>query len=780
MSLFKAFGLPVVLLVLASLALPERTMASWPHDPQSNLQLAAANGHQTSQVIASDGVGGAIVAWQDTRNDEMDIFAQHVLVSGVVDPAWPPQGLMLCAAMRDQHNPAIAADGSGGAIITWQDERDLHADIYAQHVLPTGQVDPRWPLNGLAICSARMSQIDPAIVLDAAGGAIVTWSDSRMNSAIYAERVLVSGDLDGNWPHDGRPLTSFGIQQYTPALIADATGGAIVTWAEFRDSPDADIFAQHILVSGLIDSAWPIDGVPVCEADNEQFQQTIVTDGVGGAIIAWRDRRLEVEFNIFAQHVLASGVVDNTWPVDGLVLCTAPYNQDSPRSVSDGTGGAIIAWIDSRDGNEDVYAGHVLFSGHPDPAWPVDGRALCTESSSQLYPAIAPDGSAGAIVSWADRRHGPYYDIYSSHITATGQVDVEWPIDGRAVSTAIIEQRYPQSVADGTGGVIIVWQDERDNVYDQLYAQRVDRYGWLGNPAPSIIAIHDEPNDQGGIVTLHWNASYLDSALFDRIGEYWVLREPINMGGEWEHVATVVASNSPIYSCQAPTPGDSTEGSGYNTNFRIEARDAKSSGHWESISVVGYSVDNIAPATPANLRGQYSDGSTLLSWNANAEPDIATYRLHRGEQAGFNIAPDNFVAIVVDTTYTDAANAPYCYKLAAVDVHGNVGAFASVLPVGTVGAPVVGRASLILDGIRPNPTRASVLTVRFELPSSESATLELLDLAGRRVTTNDLHSLGRGRHAISLSVGSRLRPGLYVLRLSQGMNVQTTRVVILG
>ena len=44
---------------------------------------------QSSPVIASDNAGGAFIAWSDLRNlNDNNIFAQHVLASGVVDPLW--------------------------------------------------------------------------------------------------------------------------------------------------------------------------------------------------------------------------------------------------------------------------------------------------------------------------------------------------------------------------------------------------------------------------------------------------------------------------------------------------------------------------------------------------------------------------------------------------------------------------------------------------------------------------------------------------------------------
>src|SRR5262249_4721421 len=63
-----------------------------------------------------------------------------VLASGAVDPSWPLDGRALCTATNDQHTPVIATDGAGGAIVTWFDYRagTPTTDLYAQRVARFG------------------------------------------------------------------------------------------------------------------------------------------------------------------------------------------------------------------------------------------------------------------------------------------------------------------------------------------------------------------------------------------------------------------------------------------------------------------------------------------------------------------------------------------------------------------------------------------------------------------------------------------------------------------
>ncbi len=107
--------------------------------------------------------------------------------------AWssdPTENTAVCTASNNQRYPAIVSDGSGGTIITWTDSRSgSNYDIYAQRVDPSGV--PQWTANGVAVCTAFDDQYDPVIVSDGAGGAIITWTDYRSGTSedIYAQRV---------------------------------------------------------------------------------------------------------------------------------------------------------------------------------------------------------------------------------------------------------------------------------------------------------------------------------------------------------------------------------------------------------------------------------------------------------------------------------------------------------------------------------------------------------------------------------------------------------------
>jgi hypothetical protein len=86
-------------------------------------------------------------------------------------------------------------------------------------------------------------------------------------------------------------------------------------------------------------------------------------------------------------------------------------------------------------------------------------------------------------------------------------------------------------------------------------------------------------------------------------------------------------------------------------------------------------------------------------------------------------------------------------------------------------------ATLSLEGLRPNPA-VDALNVSFSLPSPSSASVELLDVTGRRVLDREVGSLGAGRHLVRLDNGSPVAPGMYWLRLRQGERSLMARAVV--
>jgi hypothetical protein len=234
-------------------------------------------------------------------------------------------------------------------------------------------------------------------------------------------------------------------------------------------------------------ASWPTDplaGVPLCVAPGEKYDVFAVSDGCGGAIVAWEDERGGA-FDIYVQRLDVFG--RPLWQVDGVPVCTAAGNQGLYHSstgttgftplVADGEGGAWIVWQDERafaSRQRDIYLQRVDADGRL--LLPANGLAVAARSGMEDQPTMCRDGAGGVFVVWQDKTVDPiFYDLHGQRVGPAGEllwnggqpqplVVMDWDQDG------------PTVCPDGSGGFYLAWSDGRDDVGD-VYAQRVDADG---------------------------------------------------------------------------------------------------------------------------------------------------------------------------------------------------------------------------------------------------------------------------------------------------------------
>lgn len=237
---------------------------------------------------------------------------------------------------------------------------------------------------------------------------------------------------------------------------------------------------------------------------------------------------------------------------------------------------------------------------------------------------------------------------------------------------------------------------------------------------PEIVEVRDVPNDQGGLVFLTWRCpldqpparivtgyrvwrrvpAALAPATSPRDG--WMRTARADSLGEdfWEAIASLPSARIVSYGYSAPTTQDSLAGANPMTAFFVQALTSDAYVWYSSAPDSGYSVDNLAPPPPAQFVAQYSGTGTALHWIPSRASDLSHYGLYRGSSSEFVPGPANRISASPDTGYFDPdGTGEYCYKLAAVDIHGNIGRFAVVTPL----QPTAAVASLVsaeIDGER--------------------------------------------------------------------------------
>ncbi len=514
--------------------------------------------NQVYPSVATDGNGGSIITWMDKRSGKYEIYAQRMNPAG--NAMWTLNGIPICT-QDSNFNPMIISDGIGGAIIAWQSYRGSNlGDIYAQRVNSNGAV--QWTLNGVPICVVVFEQDTIAMTSDGVGGAILTWQDYRSNNGfpdIYAQRINSSGTI--LWTANGVSVCNEASAQRGPKLINDGSGGAFITWADHR-AGNYDIYTQRISASGA--PMYTTNGVATCTTPTtDQLKPDICSDGAGGVIIVWTDFRSTTDWDIWAQR--QGPALNIIWPVNGLVMNNnVAYDQTDPKIVSDGLGGAIISWTDYVTGTTaDIYAQHVNTNGTL--LWDVNGKIICTAAGDQIKSQLVSDGNSGAYIVWEDHRNiltGDSSDVYAQRISSSGTI--YWTANGFAICTFANKQMNPMIVSNGNLGAIVVWQDYRSGNNFDIYMNAFNTSGIIiaignsGTVNPTEFALSQNyPNPFNPVTVINYQipkSGNVKLTIYDALGKEvnTLVNESQNPGNyqiEWN--ATAYPSGVYFYTLEA-------------------------------------------------------------------------------------------------------------------------------------------------------------------------------------------------------------------------------------
>jgi hypothetical protein len=495
------------------------------------------------------------------------------------------------------------------------------------------------PAVNTPIAATEGNDWHPKILSDSHGGAIITW---EKDGTIYVQRVDANGNL--LWKVNGVPV-SLGGHGLLPQIASDVAGGAIITWLEDQTG----IYAQRLDANGNL--LWGEEGVTISEAGRPLIiSPAIVSDGSGGAIIAWMDGR-SGNYGLYAQLVNSTGSVQ--WISNGVAVTDlTPVCQSPVGAVSDGVHGAIISWSDCHNGdsNADVYAQRINAGGAVQ--WGAHGSAICNAANSQVLSDAESDGNGGTVITWSDQRTlVNSYDIYAQKVNADGFA--QWAVNGVGVCTAAEMQSLPVLAGDGSGGAFIAWVDNR-SVPASVYAQRLNTNGtpqWTSNG--TVISDHTFSNAGGLNMADGGNDSaiigWLDGHNGNGQGFLYAQKIGINGVGQWT-AGGVAVSTPAIWSVfDIGLVNDGSGGAIFTwydqrnfpvTNNDIYAQKILSSGTLPAgaPSVTTAGISNIT-STTATGGGTVTFGGAAVTargvcWGTSANPTISGSHTSNGTGIG--------------------------------------------------------------------------------------------------------------------------------------------------
>jgi len=342
------------------------------------------------------------------------------------------------------------------------------------------------------------------------------------------------------------PMVGF---QRTPALVSNGTG-YFAAWADERSGSTRDVYGTRIDATGTV---MDVGGIRISGAGRAQPDLAVAYDGVN-YLVVWSDTR-GGDSDIYGARVSSSGAVLDP---GGIAISTAAYNQSYPAISFDGTN-YLIVWVDTRTGNNDIYATRVSSSGVVlDPGGIPISRDIYTRGRPavafggtnylvvwenevgflrlihgkrvslsgtlldytsiqigpgagrygyQTFPAVAFNG-VDYVVVWNDLSHPPY-DIRGIRVTQTGHVldsSYFW------ISNVSVNLTEP-AIASAGSACLVTWQDSGSGSGFDIFGMTFDQTGQLvDSTAIAVSASHgDQILPQVAACGVDWLVTWQDA-----------------------------------------------------------------------------------------------------------------------------------------------------------------------------------------------------------------------------------------------------------------------------
>ena len=460
-------------------------------DPRlwGNDGVAVRRGHYIEyyRTATQNESGQTLLCWTDMRTGSRDVYAQLLDESG--NALWEPGGVAVVSGMRYQYLPTAVAV-AGGWIIAWIDFRDDSLCGWGEDDLPCGDIYAQkldnagnrlWPDNdwtGVLVDAVNdgLAEPLPDIVHDGSGGAYIIWQAiSTLDNDIFAQRMTSDGVIAWAEPLD---LSGERSDIWSCQVDSDGTGNLLVAY-KIRIEPFYEIVAAKFSPDGI--PLWGAAGVSVLDSLEVVHELRACADGIGGCYLAWSHFGLDDWYaNLSAQHLGANG--QRLWTDNGISLCSAQYEQSRPRIVASYDGatsdGMLAVWEDRRADNflGEIY-GHKI---SPDGTllWAENGVRICGDPTPPLsfdcrFPRLASDRTGGMLVVWEDSRNDEeqFVDVYAARLNASGAN--LWTANGVPVADEPESEETASIHLTETSAVVPYFRDGSTRL-DGIRAQALD------------------------------------------------------------------------------------------------------------------------------------------------------------------------------------------------------------------------------------------------------------------------------------------------------------------
>ena len=558
-------------------------LTAHPVGPQFLVSPTLALGDHSAPVAIINSAGDFVTAWRNLEaNGSYSIDAEVVHADGT---AASSVFQVTTGMLGNQLNPAIASDGNGDFVITWQGENLDQGgyDIYYKSesvAFDVGRAatvsgnDQNAALVSPADAAGTLDTINPTAAMDSSGNFVIAWqsqdaSQPQNGYDIYARQGSDSGGLQAqdflvNSTTDGdQTAPTAAMAQTTNSSFVIAWQGpstAITAAAEEGDGESGEesglgIFAKVYTSDGAVNSGeFQVDS----GSNHDQVAPAVAMNADGQTVVAWQaEGNQGTGSDIFAREFTASfagGAFDVTFGSQFGVNTTTQQPQRAPAVGIDQNGNLLVSWQSShQDGYSwGVYGRYYQAGASPNSAAAATDELLINnqiQQGPQIAPAISVLPSGQAVITWL----GPQVNDPGTegqgghppgvHAKTLNINDLPTEITAGTVPSEFLVSLYtapedhpPAAAMDAQGNYVVVWQSWEDTGDMSGLGVFAQRYLADGTPIGGPVLVNsgtdpaltngnqDSPSaamDAAGDFVVVWHSQGLDGVQSSIMGRYF-------------------------------------------------------------------------------------------------------------------------------------------------------------------------------------------------------------------------------------------------------------------
>jgi hypothetical protein len=204
--------------------------------------IADANVEDAPNVAMAPDGRFDIVYERQWSGADWDIFASQYDGTGALVRGF----FIINFDSNPEHNPSIAMDAAGNAVIAYQEFLGIHSIIVANRLGSDGSVS-----TGIQVAeNPQINALNPSVALAATGGQFVVAFDSALGSGTSTGVRAVEVAADNTVRGSANPPTAGPFDGNSPAVSIDGFGRYVITYGRFNPSTNRqDIFSRRFFLS---------------------------------------------------------------------------------------------------------------------------------------------------------------------------------------------------------------------------------------------------------------------------------------------------------------------------------------------------------------------------------------------------------------------------------------------------------------------------------------------------------------------------------------------------